>query len=88
VVVPEAAVVSREGRPQVFALADDAKVEQRQVETGMRRDGFVEVLSGLKPGERIVLAGAGYLRDGDLVRVSSQTAEAVPNASSNGTAGK
>lgn len=89
IVVPEAAVVSREGRPQVFALADDAKVEQRQVETGIRRDGFVEVLSGLKAGERIVLAGAGYLRDGDLVRVSNQTAEAVPTgAPSSEAAGK
>ena len=86
VVVPEAAVVSREGRPQVFTLADDAKVEQRQVETGMRRDGFVEVLSGLKPGERIVLAGAGYLRDGDLVRVSNQTAQ-MPDSGAAG-AGK
>jgi RND family efflux transporter MFP subunit len=76
VIVPEQAVVSREGKPQVFALGEDARVVQRAIETGVRRDGYVEVRQGLQAGDRIVLAGAGYLRDGDVVRVQGGAAAA------------
>ena len=38
--------------------------------TGRRREGVVEVTGGLAPGERVVVSGAGFLTDGDRVRVA------------------
>jgi hypothetical protein len=39
------------------------------VETGARLDGRIEIAGGVAAGERVALAGAGYLKDNDLVRI-------------------
>ena len=43
----------------------------RYVKIGSRSrvDGAVEILSGLNPGDLVVQSGAGFLKEGDLVRV-------------------
>ena len=69
--VPQEAILFREGRPAVFVLAGDGdRVALRLLTTGRRRDGMVEVTEGLAPGERVVVAGAGFLSDGDRVGVA------------------
>lgn len=71
-VVPAASVVIRDGRNFVFVLAGDdgrATATAKQVQVGRRSGGGVEIRSGLAHGERIVEQGAGFLNDGDLVRV-------------------
>jgi multidrug efflux pump subunit AcrA (membrane-fusion protein) len=48
-------------------------VQARKVEVGeVVNDGNVEIRSGLQPGDRVVVAGAGFLKDGDTVRVANQ----------------
>ena len=69
--VPQEALVFRDGRPAAFAVGADNRVSLRLLETGTRQNGWVEIRSGLDPAERIVVAGAGFLNDGDLVRVDS-----------------
>jgi multidrug efflux pump subunit AcrA (membrane-fusion protein) len=46
-------------------------VVARAVRTGQRRDGAVEVTEGLAEGERVVVSGAGFLSEGDRVRVAA-----------------
>src|SRR5579859_1829814 len=70
VAVPESSVLVKDGKPVVFALADGNLVTEKPVETGLRMDGRVAILKGLDPGDKIVHAGAGFLKDGDKVRVS------------------
>ena len=70
VAVPESSILVKDGKPVVFALADGNLVTEKPVETGLRMDGRVAILKGLEPGDRIVHAGAGFLKDGDKVRVS------------------
>lgn len=71
VMVPASAVVFREGAPQAFVLPEGAeRVQMRRLVAGARQDGMVEIIEGLRPGERIVTAGAGFLVNGDLVRVA------------------
>ena len=48
------------------------------VEVGARVGGIVEIVSGVAAGERVALAGAGYLKDNDLVRI--EDALAAPTA--------
>ncbi|WP_181257098.1 efflux RND transporter periplasmic adaptor subunit [Pseudaminobacter soli (ex Li et al. 2025)] len=74
--VAENALVWRGSKPAVFVLGDDGKVKSRSVETGQRAGGRVAILSGLSEGESIVVSGAGFLSDGNLVRVSDSAATA------------
>lgn len=73
--VPQEALVFRDGRPAAFAVGAGNRVAVRALETGTRQDGYVEIRSGLGRGDRIVVAGAGFLNDGDLVRIDSAAAE-------------
>ncbi|PJJ98965.1 efflux transporter periplasmic adaptor subunit [Lysobacteraceae bacterium NML75-0749] len=77
--VPADAVLLRDGFPVVFVLDDKAQARLQRIETGERVDGFVEVKSGLAAGTQVVLEGAGFLTDGDKVRVLPASADAAPN---------
>jgi RND family efflux transporter MFP subunit len=70
--VPLQSVVSSDGYSYVFVLKPDSTVERRRVETGAVRQSEIEVVNGINTGEMIVGKGAGFLKDGDLVNVSSQ----------------
>ncbi|MDR2244030.1 MAG: efflux RND transporter periplasmic adaptor subunit, partial [Burkholderiales bacterium] len=67
--VPSQSVTMREAFSYVFQLEPDDSVRQVKVMTGRRIGDRVEILDGLAPDSRIVLAGAGFLNDGDRVRV-------------------
>jgi len=70
--IPSAAVIPQaDGTAQVFRLNADDTVTATRIELGEVLDSSqVEVLNGLEPGDRIVVSGAGFLSDGDLVRVA------------------
>ncbi|MBZ9719198.1 efflux RND transporter periplasmic adaptor subunit [Mesorhizobium sp. AD1-1] len=72
--IPEKALVWRNGGKAVFAV-QEGTVSLRPVETGVRRGGWIEIVSGLAPGERIAVKGAGFLRNGDRVHVELATAD-------------
>jgi RND family efflux transporter MFP subunit len=67
--VPEQAIVERDGYRYLFVVGDGDVVAQRRVETGARQDGVVEIRDGIADDDRIVVDGAGFLSDGDRVRV-------------------
>jgi RND family efflux transporter MFP subunit len=73
VVVPAECIVIRDGRSYVLQVAGTAATPQvalRGVTTGRREGETVEILRGLGGGERLVLSGAGFLGDGDVVRIA------------------
>ena len=74
--VPDEAVVRRDGRTYVFTVDQDNRCRQRNIEVGGSFGSDVEVLKGLEAGERVVAQGAGFLGDGDLVRVVAQAGQA------------
>lgn len=67
--VPQQAVVVREAFSYVFGVGEDGRVAQLKVRTGRRAGDRVEILDGLADEARVVVAGAGFLNDGDLVRI-------------------
>ncbi|MFY2762781.1 efflux RND transporter periplasmic adaptor subunit [Arenimonas sp. MALMAid1274] len=71
--VPDQAIVERDGYRYVFVLGEGNVVSQRRVELGVRQDGLVQVLDGLEADEQVVVEGAGFLSDGDRVRVVAAT---------------
>jgi RND family efflux transporter MFP subunit len=66
--VPKAAVRSVEGRQVIFVVTGD-HVERRAVSVGDETGGNVAVLSGVSPGDRVVIEGPQTLKDGDKVKV-------------------
>lgn len=69
VVAPEQSVVLRPAGKVVY-LVQDGKAVQRVVETGVRKDGVVEIVSGLAGGETIAADGAGFLTNNAPVAVA------------------
>ncbi|KQW57586.1 efflux RND transporter periplasmic adaptor subunit [Variovorax sp. Root411] len=67
--VPQSAIVPRDGFNNVFLLKPDNKVAQLKVQVGRRLNDRIEITSALPDGARVVVQGAGFLNDGDLVRV-------------------
>lgn len=67
--LPQSAVVMREGFAYVFRLGPGDRVVQTKVEVGRRAGDRVEVLAGLDAAARVVASGAGFLADGDTVKV-------------------
>lgn len=61
--VPEGAVSYFAGITRVFVVAD-GRAQERTVSLGARKDGFVEVVKGVQPGEQVATSGLGQLQDG------------------------
>ena len=68
--VPAQAIVVRDGHNYVFVIGADSKAGQRKVDTGRRAGDRVEVLQGLKADETVAVQGAGFLNEGDLVKIA------------------
>ena len=99
-VLPREAIVFRDGFPYVFvARAAGAQaqpevkgegaafnVEQRRIAIGAQRGNLTAVQGGLNANERVVVRGAGFLSDGDLVREVADPAEALALANKPGAA--
>jgi len=67
-VVPRSALLEDGGKPAVYVVRDGKAV---RVELGLGYDdaGFVEVRTGLQPGDEVVIAGKAALREGSTVQV-------------------
>ncbi|MCX5717380.1 MAG: efflux RND transporter periplasmic adaptor subunit [Nitrospirae bacterium] len=71
--LPEEAFFEDEGRFFVFLQRQGETFERREVKTGIRGNGIVQVLSGIKEDERVVLRGGYYVK---LASLSSRMPDA------------
>lgn len=77
IVIPEQALIGERGTAYVFVVDKDSRVSRREVVTGARQVGKVEIVSGISVGERIVIDGVIKLRDGMQVRAVGQPSGSV-----------
>ena len=73
--LPQTAVVLREGFAYAFRLDGSDRVAQTKLLLGRRQGERIEVVSGLAPEARVVENGAGFLADGDVVKVVEGSAK-------------
>jgi membrane fusion protein (multidrug efflux system) len=87
--VPELAVVGEgEGR-FVYTVDGSGTARRTAVRTGLRSAGRVEILEGLKPGQRVVTEGVVKLTDGMKVRMAgAPNAERGPRTQGQGAPAK
>ena len=64
--VPEEALVPERGHAYVFVVHDNV-VQRREVRTGKRKPGYVEIVDGVHEHERVVVDGTQHVRDGSVV---------------------
>jgi RND family efflux transporter MFP subunit len=83
IVLPREAIVFRDGLPYVFVVrpreggdAAVVTVEQRRITIGIQQGDFTEVLGGVALTDLVAVRGAGFLSDGDTVRLAAAGAPA------------
>lgn len=84
--VPSAAILHSKGETFAYVL-DGRRLERRDVETGVSNWEHVEVLSGLREGERVLVSlDAEGIRDGVRAEPRPQAAKDEPPAAGSGIA--
>jgi multidrug efflux pump subunit AcrA (membrane-fusion protein) len=53
----------------VFIIDEKNIARRREITLGLDNEEFIEVLEGIKMGDRVVSAGQNFLSDGDPVRI-------------------
>lgn len=66
--IPEQAIVPERSKQFVLVVGEGDVVERREVRSGRRRPGEVEILEGLEEGERVITEGTQIARPGSVVR--------------------
>lgn len=67
-VVPREAITEYSGEKLVYVV-EDGRARAKSVTTGVDDGKSIEITSGLKPGDQVVVSGQHQLRDGSLVEV-------------------
>ena len=86
VVVPSDAVIFREGKAGVYTIGARNAVRFNPISTGVRNGTQIQVVSGLEANQQVVVQGAGFLGEGDVVTVVP--ARAARAAAPAGTSGR
>ena len=76
-IVPESALVDDAGRPIVFVQREGETFERRAVTLGARAGNIVQVLDGVKSGDRVVTRGAFLVRLASLSTQVRRTATCI-----------
>ncbi len=69
VVVPSKAVIIRGNQGKVFLVDENEKVQSATVEVGLTNNFYTEIISGVKPGDKVITRGNDNVIIGDLVRI-------------------
>ena len=69
--VSQSALVTRDGKTMIF-LIEENKAKAVTVTTGKQMGDMVEVLQGVKAGDKVILKPSGELRDGSKIKTEEK----------------
>lgn len=69
VLAPQSSILYRDNKPGLFVIDAQGAAHFRPVVTGARSGDLVEIRQGLQAGERVAVQGAGFLAEGDRVKI-------------------
>lgn len=79
--VPELAIIGEGDTRYVYVVDEEGAARRKAVRTGIRQAGHIEIVEGLRPGERVVTEGVVKLAEGMQVRLAGpRNAEGAPEA--------
>ncbi|HCS73641.1 MAG TPA: hypothetical protein DIW17_07190 [Clostridiales bacterium] len=70
--IPLSAVIPSNGVEVVYTVTDENKAKRVEVTTGISDETYVQILSGLKAGEKVVTKGNTLISDGSLLTTESK----------------
>ena len=76
--LPGAAVEVSEGVASVLVVGTGDTLRRVPVEAGIRANGQVEIVSGVRPGDRVVARAGAFVREGDRINPVAEAADAPP----------
>lgn len=76
IVIPEPALVSNGEMDYVFIVDEKGTAQMRPLKLGLRLAGKAEVVSGLKPGDKVVVEGVQKIFPGAPVKAAPEAAAA------------
>jgi RND family efflux transporter MFP subunit len=68
ILIPKRAVIEEDGSNYVYVAGTDS-AKRTKVDLGYQSDGMVEIRNGVAPGQKVVVAGQGALKEGSKIRV-------------------
>jgi membrane fusion protein (multidrug efflux system) len=68
-IIPEEAVIQEKDKKFAFLVTSDNTVEKKEIVTGRRNPGKLEVISGLNAGQQVIIQGITRVRPGSFVNV-------------------
>ena len=71
-IIPETAMMLKGDEVSVFTVDNEDRVHVKKIEVGLRFDGMIQILSGLKEDEVVVTEGHQKLREGVKVNMKFQ----------------
>ncbi|MDY6832477.1 MAG: efflux RND transporter periplasmic adaptor subunit [Thermodesulfobacteriota bacterium] len=74
IIPAQALLVTPRGEAVVF-IVENGKAFQRQVKTGIEEKGRLQILSGVTPGEQVIVSGNEKLKDGAAIRLFDKPLE-------------
>jgi membrane fusion protein (multidrug efflux system) len=74
--VPIQALVTM-GEKDIVYVISDHKAFARTIRKGLIKDTFVEIIQGVKVGEKVVIAGQDSLKDGSIVRLITDSEKKI-----------
>ena len=86
VVIPNDAIVYRDGKPYVFTAkseSSESSVNMVSVKEGLSVDNKTEIQEGLKEGDVIIVKGQSLLSDGSKVKILSISGKVVESKTEN-----
>lgn len=72
--IPERSLVPQGERKGVYLITAEGAAKLIEVRLGARIPGYVEIVSGLSPGDEVVVDGVLALRDGSPVKITGEAA--------------
>jgi RND family efflux transporter MFP subunit len=81
VVEPESNTITLDRTYSVFVSVGDTVAELRPLQLGIEQGDKIEVLSGLRPGDDIIVTGQASLKDGGKIRVATGSDFSSPEGS-------
>ncbi|MEX0775803.1 MAG: efflux RND transporter periplasmic adaptor subunit [Phycisphaeraceae bacterium] len=73
VAVPAEAIADRSDGQGVAFIVNDQHAHRRPIRLGIEQDGWVQIISGIEPGQRVIVGGLGRIKDGMAVSVAASS---------------
>lgn len=71
VLIPQSTVLYKKDRKEVFVVGKQQRAEVRRVTLGRSLGDRIQILSGLSPGDQLIVSGGQYLKPDDKVLITA-----------------